>query len=191
VVGERILITGYSGQGKSTFLSLLAKQLVPQSGDLYWNDTPYSLFDETLQRSFSLVSQETELFTLTLRDNLTLGQAIPDDEIISLLRQLDLSNLLESLPHGLSTAVGERGLTLSTGQKQRINLARGLLLKRPILLLDEPTSNLDPATEAAVLACLSGLPAELTLIIVSHSETLRPLCSKHYEFRGGVLHRVM
>jgi ABC-type bacteriocin/lantibiotic exporter with double-glycine peptidase domain len=190
-VGDRILVTGSSGQGESTLISLISKQLCPQSGELYWNEESYASFDETLQCSFAFVSQETELFTLTLRENLLLGREVPDEEIIEILKQLDLNGFVDSLPDGLNTAVGERGLTLSTGQKQRINLARGLLLQRPILLLDEPTSNLDPATEAIVLKFLAQLSPELTLIIVSHSEALRSLCSRHYKFIDGVLHNAV
>jgi ATP-binding cassette subfamily C protein LapB len=185
--GDRVLITGRSGQGKSTLLALLANQRSPSSGTRLWNNTPYSTFDQSLAYSFALVSQEVELFNLSLRENLVLGRQIEDEELITLLSRLDLNELLQSLPQGLDTRVGEKGLRLSAGQKQRINIARALLLKRPIILLDEPTSHLDPATEEKVIACLSQIAPATTVIIVSHHATIHALCNRHYQFSGGVL----
>jgi ABC-type bacteriocin/lantibiotic exporter with double-glycine peptidase domain len=188
--GERILITGRSGQGKSTFLTLLANQRLASSGSMLWNGTPYSQFNQSLAHSFALVSQEVELFNLSLRENLTLGRQTSDIEITALLSKLDLRDLLEALPEGLDTLVGEKGLRLSAGQKQRINIARALLLKRQVLLLDEPTSHLDHGSEDRVIECLSQIDPSITLIIVSHRPALRSLCTRTYEFREGTLYAI-
>ena len=188
--GERVLLSGKSGQGKSTFLSILSRQRVPTKGALSWNDAPYSSFNESLAHSFALVSQEAELFNLSLRENLSMDSTVSDEEISSLLCDLGLSDLLAALPEGLDTRVGEKGLRLSAGQKQRINIARGLLLRRAVLLLDEPTSHLDKASEEAVFRVLSQLSPQTTIVIVSHHGELRNLCSREYVFDNGVMREV-
>ena len=187
MAGERVLISGKSGQGKSTFLSLLSRQRLPSAGTLTWNGTSYSAFNESLSHSFALVSQEAELFNLSLRENLSMDATVSEEEILRLLHELGLSDLLASLPEGLETKVGEKGLRLSAGQKQRITLARGLLLRRVVLLLDEPTSHLDKGSEEAVVRVLSQVPKETTIVIVSHKGELRSLCSREYVFDDGVM----
>ncbi len=185
--GERVLITGESGQGKSTFLSILAYQRSPAQGECLWNGLAYQQFNHSLAEAFALASQEAELFSLSLRDNLRMDRAHSDRCLEKLLSQLGLDDLLSALPEGLDTKLGEKGLRLSVGQKQRINLARAILLDRPVLLLDEPTSNLDPQSERCVLECLKGLDSKKALVIVSHRDSLRDLCSKVFRFHSGVL----
>lgn len=185
--GTRVLITGRSGQGKSTFLSILANHREPREGQCLWNGVPYAHYNESLTHSFAVVSQEAELFNLSLRENLTMDATISDDEVLALLHDLGLGDLMHSLPDGLDTKVGEKGMRLSSGQKQRINIARCLLLKRSIILLDEPTSHLDKGSEELVIQCLKRLPAEVTLVIVSHQGALASLCTQEFVFENGRL----
>jgi ABC-type bacteriocin/lantibiotic exporter with double-glycine peptidase domain len=185
--GDRILITGRSGQGKSTLLALIANQRQATSGQVLWNGLPYADYNQSLQHSFALVSQEAELFNLSIRENLTLSRPVSDSQLHDLLRSLDLTELITNLPAGLETVVGEKALRISAGQKQRINIARALLLNRPILLLDEPTAHLDPTTEAKVLDRLARIEPSTSVVIVSHRTDLQTFCSRHYEFMDGTL----
>jgi ABC-type bacteriocin/lantibiotic exporter with double-glycine peptidase domain len=119
-----------------------------------------------------------------------MDSAVSDLEVLALLHDLGLNDLMQSLSEGLNTQVGEKGLRLSSGQKQRINIARGLLLKRPVLLLDEPTSHLDKASEELVIKRLSQLPPSVTIVIISHHAELRSLCSREFVFADGVMREV-
>jgi ABC-type multidrug transport system fused ATPase/permease subunit len=182
--GQKICIAGISGQGKSTFLNLLARFYDPQKGHRAIDGIPY----EHIARSFfvtnmAMISQEVEMFSLSVRDNIALGETISDEHIIDTLGSVDLRDWLENLADGLDTLVGEKGIKLSAGQKQRINLVRGLLLDRDIYLLDEPTSHLDADTEEKVIQFLEKRLKRKTAIIVSHRPAVQRLCSRIYTFQ--------
>lgn len=179
--GEKICIVGKSGQGKTTFLNLLANFLTPQKGKRVVDKVPYKRIDkEFFQKKFAFISQDVELFNLPLRENITLGRKVGDKEIFQILEKVDLSTMVKNLKGGLNAPVGEKGIRLSTGQKQRINLVRGVILGREILILDEPTSHLDSTTERTVIEFLKKYLSEKTSIIVSHNSTLQGLCDKTY-----------
>ncbi|MBI4600098.1 ABC transporter ATP-binding protein [Candidatus Uhrbacteria bacterium] len=183
--GDSVCITGVSGQGKTTFLNLLARFHVPQKGireidGVFYNELPLNFFSTRMV----MISQEVELFSLSLRDNIILGSnTIDDANIIRILADIGLADWVSSLEKGLDTLVGEKGIKLSAGQKQRVNLVRGLLLDRDIYLLDEPTSHLDHVTEERVIQFLEKRLRDKTAVIVSHRPAVQRLCTRFYEFK--------
>lgn len=182
--GEKICIVGKSGEGKTTFLNLFGNFLNPDEGERTVDGLPYEKINAGFfTKNIAAVSQETELFNLSLRDNVALGKNIEDKTIMDIFGKLDLLPWMEGLEKGLDTIVGEKGTRLSAGQKQRVNLARGVLFDREILLLDEPTSHLDGATEKKVTDFLSCHLADKTAIIVTHRKDLETICSRRYIVR--------
>lgn len=179
--GEKVCITGVSGEGKTTLLSLLTNFYEPDAGERLLDTTPFQkLTNVFFAQRMVFVSQEVELFNMSLYDNLTLGVPVDAKRLDQLLDELDLRDWAHHLQKGLDTLVGEKGIKLSAGQKQRINLLRGVLLDREIYLLDEPTSHLDSATEQKMITFLAKHLHDKTAVIVSHRDALRALCSREY-----------
>jgi ABC-type multidrug transport system fused ATPase/permease subunit len=169
--GETLGILGPSGSGKSTLLSLVPRLYdVSGAGSVRFDGTDVrDLKLADLRRAVALVPQQSLLFEGTLRSNLT--YALPDASVAAIYRALeavDLADLVDSLPDGLDTRVGERGVSLSGGQRQRLALARALIADPAVLLLDDCTSALDAATEAHVRRALKRLLPGRTRLIVSH-----------------------
>lgn len=186
--GDRICVVGTSGEGKSTFLNIIAGFLEPQSGTRLIDGRTFAEIDiRTWQERIAFVSQEVEIFNASLRENLTLGQAVDDRQLHELLDELDLAAWLKTLPQGLDTVVGEKGVRLSSGQKQRLNLARSIILNRELYLLDEPISHLDAATAQHVIACIRHRLSEKTVVIVTHHDVLRELATTTYVVTNHVV----
>jgi ATP-binding cassette, subfamily C, bacteriocin exporter len=172
-VGECLGIIGESGCGKTTFIHLLGRFLEPTAGHI-WIDgmdiTSYTF--DCLRREIAFVPQEIVLLNGTIADNIRLGHA--GATVADIVAAADAANLTECigrLVHGYDTVVGERGLALSGGQRQRIAIARAILSEPSILVLDEPTSHLDPQSERAVQSLIDRRRGKRTTIVVSH----RPL----------------
>ncbi len=186
--GEIVRVIGKSGEGKTTFLNLFANFLTSGQGERLVDGQAYeSVSDSFFHKNITVISQDIELFNMSLRDNIALGGAIGEKEIIEALEELDLGAWSRNLEKGLDTIVGEKGIKLSAGQKQRINILRGVLLGRDILLLDEPTAHLDAATEEKVIAFLQKHLSGKTAIIVSHHEAVKKLCGRSYEVKNHAL----
>ena len=167
--GEKIGLSGASGQGKTTILHIVANLLEPASGTRTIDGVPFEkISDDFFQSRTVVVSQEAELLNLSVRDNLLLGGKTDDRTLLALLAELGLDTWIQSVDRGLDGIIGERGITVSQGQKQRLNLLRGYLLNRDIMLLDEPTAHLDDATAVKVINFIESRCAEKTLLIVSH-----------------------
>jgi ATP-binding cassette subfamily C protein CydC len=166
--GSRIAIVGPSGSGKSTLASLALRFWDPTHGEVRLGGHDIRNYaQEDLRRAIGIVAQGTHLFNETLRDNLLLARPdATDGEIESALEQAQLIEFARHLPQGLDTPLGEQGLRLSGGERQRLAIARALLEDAPVLILDEPTANLDPATEHELLATLyDSAPKRATLAI--------------------------
>lgn len=189
--GEIVGVQGVSGEGKTTFLNLLANFLDTEAGERTIDGIPYAAVQRKFfQERVAMISQEVDLFNLSLRDNLTLDRPVPERDFQSALEAVDLASWVRHLDNGLDTVVGEKGVKLSAGQKQRVNLIRGLLLDRDLYLLDEPTSHLDPHTEQKVIAYLRAHLAGKTAVVVSHKDAVLSLCTTRYVMEQHILRQV-
>jgi ATP-binding cassette subfamily C protein CydD len=169
--GETMMLVGPSGSGKSTIIELLLGYIRPQSGRITVNGAPLeSLVPEALAGLTALISQKPFLFAGTIEDNIRLGRANATlDEVLDAAKRARVTAFTDSLPEGLATRIGEGGYGVSGGQAQRIAIARAFLKDAKLLLLDEPTAQLDPATERDVLDSLKRLAIGRTVILASHA----------------------
>jgi ABC-type multidrug transport system fused ATPase/permease subunit len=168
--GTRTALVGPSGAGKSTLLALIERFYEADSGTLRVGGVDIrDLPRVTLRRQLGYVEQEAPVLAGTIRDNLRLTvPAATDDELLAVLGTVNLLDIVDRTPLGLDAQVGEGGVLLSGGERQRLAIARALLSKAPILLLDEPTSNLDARNEAALRGAIGAAAAQRTLLIVAH-----------------------
>lgn len=187
--GLKVALSGGSGVGKSTLIDLLQRHHDPQSGRVLLGDVDVRELDLfQLRRRIAVVSQDIVLFRGSLADNL--AYAVPDasrEAIAEVARLAQLDSLIESLPEGLDSPLGERGQQLSGGQKQRIAIARALLQDPLILVLDEATSAVDEATEREVIDAIDRLFAARTRILISHRPSTLADADLRFELLDGVL----
>lgn len=181
--GERVAIVGDSGQGKTTLLNVMKGFLTPSEGRV-----EVAGKNADLAQHSALVSQNTWLFTGTVRENLQMAAPqASDTELWDVLRAAYLDAEIQQMPLGLDTVVGENGIGLSSGQKQRLSLARAIASGRKILLLDEATSQIDLASERNILEALQALGRDYTLIMVSHRGALTALADRVLRVERGKL----
>ena len=181
---EFVAIKGISGIGKSTLLKLLLGVITPVSGkiELILKNGEKIPVDANTRGIFAYVPQGNMILSGTLKDNIRFfNEAVTDEDILSACSLSGVDAFLSSLPNGLDTVIGEKGIGLSEGQVQRVAIARALISKAPILLLDEATSALDEATEKEVLSNIKNLN-EKTCIIVSHKQAAFDICDKVLSF---------
>lgn len=170
--GMKTAIVGPSGSGKSTILKLVFRFYDPESGRILINGIDVKDYDlDSLRRAIGVVPQDTPLFNTTIWENIKFGRInAQDDEIWSVIEKAQLSSLLSKLPEGKETIVGERGLMISGGEKQRLAIARVLLKNSPLMFFDEATSALDTHTEQALLQTINRnfKHGERTSIYIAH-----------------------
>ena len=170
VPGTTVALVGATGGGKSTLVNLLVRFYELSSGQIYIDEKPIREYDlRTLREAIGVVTQESFLFNGSIRENLLMGK--PDATDAELWRAIDAANarqFIERLPGGLDSVVGERGVKLSVGEKQRLSIARALLKDPPILILDEATASVDTATERLIQEALERLMANRTSIVIAH-----------------------
>lgn len=179
---DKVSITGESGQGKSTFILLFCRFYHVDCHSYFVDNMPTSKAPDV-----AYISQESDLFDLTIKENLCLGKEITDETLNEYLKDAGLYEWIQSLEKGLDTLVGEKGTKLSIGQKQRLNIIRGILLDKEIYILDEPTSNLDNISENKIYDMIDKYLKDKTCLIVTHRPKLTEICNKHYYFDKRIM----
>ncbi len=169
--GKRVAIVGPSGNGKSTLVNLILRLYDPESGRILIDGRDireYTL--ESLRTQIGIVLQDSVLFAASVRDNIAYGAAeATPEEIEAAARMANAHDFIEQMPEGYDTILGERGATLSAGQRQRIAIARAAVRRAPILILDEPTTGLDGENERLVMQALDRLAEGKTTFLISHA----------------------
>lgn len=187
--GEIIGIVGESGCGKSTFLKLLLRFWERNDGEINYNDIDIDKINtDSLLKNVTMVSQSTYLFEETIEDNLRIAK--PDatqEEIENACKMASVHDFIMTLPDGYKTQVGALGDNLSAGEKQRIGLARAFLRGSQLILLDEPTSNVDSINEGIILKALKEQKNKKSIILVSHRESTMAIADRIYKVDGGVM----
>lgn len=180
-------ISGRSGSGKSTLLKLFMRFWKTQQGDVKISDISVNEINtSSLRDAESFVTQETHLFHDSIRNNLLIAKLdATDEEIITACKKASVHDFIMTLPQGYDTPVGELGDTLSGGERQRLGLARAFLHNAPLMLLDEPTSNLDSLNEAVILKALKEERNGKTVVLVSHRESTMRIADNVYSVEHG------
>ena len=167
--GEKVALVGESGSGKTSLTKLLFRFFEPQKGELYFDEKNAKDFTlESLRNQISLVPQQPELFHRSVRDNIVLSADVSDEEVNEVAKKAKSLAFIQKLPQQFETLVGERGVKLSGGEKQRIALARAFLEDAPIVVLDEATSALDSITEKQIQTAIFDLIENKTAIVIAH-----------------------
>ena len=185
--GEILGIHGRSGSGKSTLLKLLMRFYDPKSGRIKINgESLPNINTRSLRGNMAYITQQTYIFNETIEENIRLARRDATlEEIMEAAKKASIHDFILSLPEGYQTKMTELGGNLSDGEKQRIGIARAFLHNAPIILLDEPTSNLDSLNEAMILKSLLNVKAEKLIILVSHRQSTMAICDQVIGIENG------
>ena len=185
--GEILGIHGRSGSGKSTLLKLLMRFYDPKSGSIKINgETLPNINTRSLRDNMAYITQQTYIFNETIEENIRLARRDATlEEIMEAAKKASIHDFILSLPEGYQTKMTELGGNLSDGEKQRIGIARAFLHNAPVILLDEPTSNLDSLNEAMILKSLLNVKAEKLIILVSHRQSTMAICDQVIGIENG------
>ena len=185
--GSCTVLLGPNGAGKSTLALILARMLEPEAGRVLWDGRDLAeISPHAVRRRIIYVRQEVPLLYASLRDNLTVGQEIPDDRLRAAIEAVGLNQVVRRLPEGLDTTVGgESPFRFSSGEKQMLGLARALLTEADVLVLDEPTATLDPHRERGIVQLLAKLKGQRTLLIITHRPALLEIADQVFVLEGG------
>jgi ABC-type multidrug transport system fused ATPase/permease subunit len=167
--GECVAVIGETGSGKSTIANLLAAFYLPTSGEVRIDGVSTRELDpRELRRHVSVMFQGGHVFQQSINDNITMMHPLRPDDVSRIAHVANIASFIESIPQGYNAQVAQGGANLSTGQLQRINIARAIMKDAPILILDESTSNLDSATERGVMAAIKEARKGRTTLIITH-----------------------
>ena len=185
--GEILGIHGRSGSGKSTLLKLLMRFYDPKSGSIKINgEILPNINTRSLRDNMAYITQQTYIFNETIEENIRLARRDATlEEIMEAAKKASIHDFILSLPEGYQTKMTELGGNLSDGEKQRIGIARAFLHNAPVILLDEPTSNLDSLNEAMILKSLLNVKAEKLIILVSHRQSTMAICDQVIGIENG------
>jgi ATP-binding cassette subfamily B protein len=184
--GQTVAVVGATATGKSTLTSLVTRLVDPLSGSIRLDGRDLrDLAPGELAAHVSLVPQSAFLFDDSVRDNVTLGADLPDEEVWEALRTAQADGFVAALPHGLDSQLGERGTTLSGGQRQRLSLARALVRRPRLLVLDDATSAVDPEVEARILEAMRRRGGDSTLLLIAYRKATIGLADEVLFLEGG------
>ena len=185
--GQILGIHGRSGSGKSTLLKLLMRFYDPQQGQIRINGEPLANINTaSLRDNMAYITQQTYIFNDTIEENIRLAhRSATQEQIIEAAKQASIHDFIMSLPEGYQTKMTELGGNLSDGEKQRIGIARAFLHNARIILLDEPTSNLDSLNEAIILQSLRNVKADKLIVLVSHRQSTMAICDQVIGIESG------
>ena len=167
--GELVAVVGPSGAGKSTLSDMILRLYDPASGQVTWDGTDLRQFiQQSYRKNFGVVPQEALLLNASVRENITYGRGGEEDKIARAMEIANADDFVKSLPQGLDTLLGDRGIRLSGGQRQRIAIARAIYDQPSVLIMDEATSSLDSESERAVQTAIDRVIHQMTAVVIAH-----------------------